>query len=113
MNKNTLVSYTHTLKPNLFNDFRIGYHRIDFDTLNHFAVNGVPSAGADLGIPGFDGDVSYNNPGIPTINISDFSGLGRRRHELVPVRHDVPDVERPGLQPRHRTTCAPGSTCGG
>ena len=34
VNKNTLVSYTHTLRPNLLNDFRIGYHRIDFDTLN-------------------------------------------------------------------------------
>ena len=27
VNKNTLVPYTHTLKPNLYNDFRIGYHR--------------------------------------------------------------------------------------
>ena len=58
VNKNTLVSYTHTLKPNLYNDFRIGYHRIDFDTLNHFSVNGIPTAGSDLGIPGFDGDVT-------------------------------------------------------
>ena len=41
INKNTLVSYTHTLSPNLHNDFRIGYHRIDFDTLNYFSVNGV------------------------------------------------------------------------
>jgi hypothetical protein len=76
VNKNSLFSYTHTLRPNLYNDFRIGYHRIDFDTLNHFSVNGVPSAGADLGIPGFDGDVRYKNPGIPTINISNFNGLG-------------------------------------
>ena len=35
VNKNTLVSYTHTLRPTLLNDFRIGYHRVDFDTLNH------------------------------------------------------------------------------
>ena len=34
VNKNWLVSYTHTLKANLHNDFRIGYHRMDFDTLN-------------------------------------------------------------------------------
>ena len=76
VNKNTLFSYTHTLRPNLYNDFRIGYHRIDFDTLNAFSVGGIATAGADLGIPGFNGDVRYNNPGIPTINISAFSGLG-------------------------------------
>jgi len=76
VNKNTLFSYTHTLKPNLHNDFRIGYHRIDFDTLNHFATNGIPSAGSELGIPGFDGDVTFDNPGLPSVNISNFSGLG-------------------------------------
>jgi hypothetical protein len=76
VNKNTLVSYTHTLSPTLHNDFRIGYHRIDFPTLNYFSVNGLNSAGSDLGIPGYDGDVRYSNPGIPTINISGFSGSG-------------------------------------
>ena len=76
VNKNTLFSYTHTLKSNLYNDFRIGYHRIDFDTLNYFNVNGVPTAGTDLGIPGFNGDVRYNNAGIPSINISNFNTLG-------------------------------------
>jgi hypothetical protein len=76
VNKNTLASYTHTLRPNLHNDFRIGYHRIDFDTLNHFSVNNVPTAGSELGIPGFDGDVKYTNPGLPSINISNYSGLG-------------------------------------
>jgi hypothetical protein len=76
VNHNTLVSYTHTLKPNLHNDFRIGYHRIDFDTLNHFSVNSIPTAGTDLRIPGFDGDTRFNNPGLPSINISSFSGLG-------------------------------------
>ena len=76
VNKNTLFSYTHTLKPTLHNDFRIGYHRIDFDTLSHFAVNSIPTAGSDLGIPGFDGDVRFKNPGLPSINISTFSGLG-------------------------------------
>ena len=77
VNKNTLVSYTHSLRPTLHNDFRIGYHRIDFDTLNHFGVNSIPSAGSDLGIPGFDGDVRFKNPGLPSINISNFSGLGQ------------------------------------
>ncbi len=77
VNKNTLVSYTHTLSQNLLNDFRIGYHRVNFDTLNPFIVNGQATAGADLGIPGFNGDVRYGNPGIPTIDLtSAFSGLG-------------------------------------
>src|SRR3954468_8699992 len=75
VNKNTLVTYTHTLKPNLFNDFRIGYHRLDFDTLNPFEVNNQQGAGTALGIPGFDGDTKYNNPGIPSFTISNFSGL--------------------------------------
>jgi hypothetical protein len=76
VNHNTLVSYTHTLSSNLYNDFRIGYHRVGFDTLNDFAVNNLKPAGSELGIPGFDGDVRFRNPGIPSINISAFSGLG-------------------------------------
>ncbi|PYR38882.1 MAG: hypothetical protein DMF93_15270, partial [Acidobacteria bacterium] len=77
VNKNTLISYTHTLSQNLLNDFRVGYHRVNFDTLNPFIVNGQPSAGSDLGIPGFNGDVRYANPGIPTIDLTNaFSGLG-------------------------------------
>ena len=75
-NKNWLLSYTHTLSPNLHNDFRIGYHRLDFDTLNAFSVDGIEDAGASLGIPGFDGDLRYENPGIPSVNISNFTGTG-------------------------------------
>src|SRR6476660_7728734 len=74
VNKNSLVTYTHTLKPNLFNDFRIGYHRLDFNTLNQFLVNGQNGAGTALGIPGFDGDTKYSNPGLPSVNVSTFSG---------------------------------------
>jgi hypothetical protein len=76
VNDNWLFSYTHTLRPTLHNDFRIGYHRIDFDTLNPFAVDGPADAGTALGIPGFDGDTRYANPGIPSINVSNFSGIG-------------------------------------
>jgi hypothetical protein len=77
VNHNTLVSYTHTLRPTLLNDFRIGYHRVNFDTLNPFISSGQSSPGVTLGIPGFDGDVRYANPGIPSVNITGgFSGLG-------------------------------------
>ena len=75
-NTNYLGAYTHTITPNLLNDFRIGYHSVPEDTLNYFFVNGLASAGSDLGIPGFDGDVRYDNPGIPDIAITGFSGLG-------------------------------------
>jgi hypothetical protein len=76
VNKNWLFSYTHTVTPNLHNDFRIGYHRIDFDTVNPFYVDGPSDAGTSLRIPGFDGDTRYSNPGIPSIDISNFTGFG-------------------------------------
>ncbi len=76
LNKNTLGSYQQTISPTLLNDFRIGYHRIDFDSLNNFTLDGNNNAGSELGIPGFDGDVRYNNPGIPSIGLTAFSGLG-------------------------------------
>ena len=45
------------------------------DTLNFFQVNGLASAGADLGIPGFDGDVRFNNPGVPDFTITGFDSV--------------------------------------
>ena len=36
----------------------------------------TPHAGTDLGIPGFNGDSGYNNPGIPDFNITGFNGFG-------------------------------------
>jgi hypothetical protein len=75
-NNNWLFGYTHTLRPTLHNDFRIGYHHIDFDTLNKFAVNGEADAGTSLGIPGFNGDTRFSNPGIPSVNVSNFTGIG-------------------------------------
>jgi hypothetical protein len=75
-NMNYLGAYTHTITSTLLNDFRIGYHSVPEDTLNYFFVNNLASAGADLGIPRFDGDVRYDNPGIPDIGITGFEGLG-------------------------------------
>ncbi len=72
---NYTVGYTHTLTPNLVNDFRVGRNRLDTDNLNYFTVNGLKTAGSDLGIAGFTGDVKYNNPGIPDFNITGFNGL--------------------------------------
>ena len=73
---NYTVGYTHTLTPHMVNDLRVGRNRLDTNALNYFTVNGLKSAGSDLGITGFNGDVKYNNPGIPEFNVSGFNGLG-------------------------------------
>ena len=73
---NYTFGYTHTITPNLVNDFRVGRNRLDTDNLNYFTVNGLKTAGSDLGITGFAGDTKYNNPGIPEFNVTGFNGLG-------------------------------------
>jgi len=76
LTSNYTVGYTHTLTPSLVNDFRVGRNRLDTNNLNYFTVQNLKTAGSDLGITGFDGDVKYNNPGIPEFNVSGFNGLG-------------------------------------
>jgi hypothetical protein len=75
-NTNWTAGYTHTITPRLVNDFRGGRMHVDTNSVNHFYVSGLTSAGSDLGIPGFDGDVRFDNPGTPDINITGFLGLG-------------------------------------
>ncbi|MGH9159516.1 MAG: carboxypeptidase regulatory-like domain-containing protein [Vicinamibacteraceae bacterium] len=72
---NTLVAYTHTLTPRLVNDFRIGYHTVTESNLGYFLNNNLLDAGSQLGIPGFDADVRYGNPGLPIFSITGFSGV--------------------------------------
>jgi len=72
---NYTLGYTHTLTPNLVNDFRVGRNFFDTATLNPFASGGQTSAGTNLGIPGFNGDTQYNNPGIPDFTITGFNGF--------------------------------------
>ncbi len=74
--RNYSIGYTHTLTPSLVNDMRFGEQYFKTSTLNYFYVNGLNSAGAQLGIPGFDGDVRFANPGIPEFNITGFTGFG-------------------------------------
>jgi len=73
---NFTIGYTHTLSPRLINDLRFGRQYFNTATLNGFAVVGIQGAGAQLGIPGFNSDVTANNPGIPDFNITGFSGFG-------------------------------------
>jgi hypothetical protein len=72
---NYTVGYTHTLTPNLVNDLRVGRNFFSTATLNPFSVADQTSAGTNLGIPGFNGDSLYNNPGIPDFNVTGFNGL--------------------------------------
>ena len=77
VNKNSLFTYTHTLRPNLYNDFRIGYHRIDFDTLNAFSVGGVPTAGRGSRHSRLQRRRPLQQSGHPDASTSAaFSGLG-------------------------------------
>jgi hypothetical protein len=73
---NYTIGYTHTLTPALVNDFRVGRNFFKSDALNGFAAGGVKTAGTDLGIPGFNGDTTFGNPGIPEFNITGFNGFG-------------------------------------
>ncbi len=72
---NYTVGYTHTLTSSLVNDFRVGRNFFNTATLNPFASGGQTGVGASLGIPGFTGDSTFNNPGIPDFNITGFNGL--------------------------------------
>lgn len=73
---NFTIGYTHTLSPRLINDLRVGRQYFNTSTLNGFAVAGIQGAGSQLGIPGFNSDVTANNPGVPDFNITGFSGFG-------------------------------------
>ncbi len=70
------IGYTHTLTPHLVNDMRFGRNYYNTSTVNYFLTSGLTTAGADLGIPGFNGDVVGNNPGLPEFNVNGFTGWG-------------------------------------
>ncbi len=74
--RNYAFGYTQVITPSLINDFHIGLNTVISDSLDYFAVNNLKDAGTALGIPGFNSDTLYNNPGLPTINIDNYIGLG-------------------------------------
>jgi hypothetical protein len=74
--RNGMIGYTHIITPSFINDFRLGFNVLTSDVNNQFSQSGLNDAGAQLGIPGFTADVDNNNPGIPTITISGYTGLG-------------------------------------
>ena len=75
-NTNGLIAYTHILTPKLINDLRVGFNKFSSNQLNYFYTAGLTNAGTQLGIPGFNADTVNNNPGIPTISITGYQGLG-------------------------------------
>jgi hypothetical protein len=72
--RNAAFGYTHILTPRLVNDFRLGFNLVSTNFFNYFEHNGIKGAGSALGIPGFTADVDSNNPGLPTINITNYQG---------------------------------------
>ena len=111
--RNYTVGYTHTLTPTLVNDLRVGRNFFKSDALNAFAVAGLNTAGSDLGISGFTGDVQYNNPGIPDFNITGFNGLGNWRNQLVSERQHSPDFRTDQLGAGVHITSWPASNFDG
>jgi hypothetical protein len=73
--RNYAIGYTHLITPNLVNDFHIGVNQFLTDSLNYWYVNGLKSAGTDLGIPGFNFDTTDNMPGIPFVSIAAATGM--------------------------------------
>ncbi len=73
---NAVIGYTHIITPKLINDLRLGYNKFASNQLNYFYTSGPQGAGTALGIPGFTADTTNGNPGIPTVLISNYQGLG-------------------------------------
>ncbi len=74
--RNWVVGYTQTLTPNMVNDFRVGRQHLVTNALNYWYANNLADAGTSLGIPGFNGDTTFNDPGIPVFSNTSFMTLG-------------------------------------
>jgi hypothetical protein len=68
--RNYAFGYTHIITPSLVNDFHFGVNKLISDNLNYWAENNLKNAGTNLGIPGFNFDTLYGNPGIPVITFA-------------------------------------------
>lgn len=74
--RNYAFGYTHIITPNLVNDLHFGVNKLIAENLNYWYTAGLSDAGTSLGIPGFNGDTKYNNPGVPVLTIANFQGVG-------------------------------------
>jgi Carboxypeptidase regulatory-like domain len=73
--RNYAFGYTHVISPALVNDFHFGVNKLLSNNLNFWAQNSLKNAGTSLGIPGFNFDTVYNNPGIPVITFGQAAGV--------------------------------------
>jgi hypothetical protein len=64
------IGYTHSLRPNLVNDFRFGYNRFDW---LYYSVNHT-NYGAEAGIQGLSADPHV--VGFPNMNFVNFASWG-------------------------------------
>lgn len=75
--QNAVVSYLHTLRPNLINELRAGFNRV-------YSLDSAPTLGQNfpqqLGIPGVPLDV------FPRINITGFASIGNDRSRPAVLR---------------------------
>ena len=74
--RNYAFGYTHILTPHLVNDIYLGVNKLIAENLNYWYSAGLNNAGTQLGIPGFNADTLYGNPGVPVLTISNFQGVG-------------------------------------
>jgi hypothetical protein len=74
--RNWVFGYTQTITPNMVNDFRVGRQHLITNAVNYWYANNLTTAGKDLGIPGFDGDVRFSDPGIPLFANTSLMSLG-------------------------------------
>jgi Carboxypeptidase regulatory-like domain/TonB dependent receptor-like, beta-barrel len=68
--RSVAISETHTFSPNLVNEFRLGYNRIN---AHRFQINSNVDVASQLGFPGVP--FGPNNGGLPNITFSDGSSI--------------------------------------
>ena len=73
---NWVGAWTQTISPTMVNDLRVGKQALSTNALNYFYTGNLTHAGSDIGIPGFDGDVRYADPGIRYVTTTGFQALG-------------------------------------
>jgi hypothetical protein len=72
--RNYAIGYTHTINPHAVNDFRFGYEKNQYQSVNFFSNSSQAGAGTGLGIPGFTTDP--NNPGIQDFEVTGYLSIG-------------------------------------
>ena len=112
VNNNWLGGYTHTLKPNLLNDFRIGYHRRQLRHAQSFRGRRTFRRRLVARHPGIRRRREVQQPRAAEHQHQQLLRARRGRHQLVSIRHDVPDVQRARRTRLASTIFVPASICG-